>query len=101
MNSRIPHEYQIVAAFQSFEWKRGKQNEPQLKADSGMAHAVLQYPGYYSRVRLEVKEPVYLDGQGDGERALCGANMRVLLPMEFNGQDPDACPQCVEALSNS
>lgn len=101
MNSRIPVETEIVAAFQSFEWKRGKQNEPQLKADPGKVHAVIQYPGYFTGIRLEVKEPVFLDGRGSGERALCGANMRVLLPMKFNGQDPDACPKCLEALAKS
>ena len=101
MTPDLSREPETVAAFRSFEWKQGKQSFPQLKAEPGPVHAVRQYPGFMPRIRLEVKEPVYLDGRGDHERALCGASMRVLLPIKFNEQDPDACPACVEVLSKS
>lgn len=89
----------FVAAFRKFDWNRGRHNDPILQSDPGLAHAVRQFPGGYGNVNFETKEPLFLDGVGAGERALCGANVRALLPIEFNEQDPDACPKCVKMLS--
>lgn len=101
MKRGILEEPEFVAAFQKFDWKRGKHNEPALQSEPGPAHAYRQFPGAYPSVKFEVKEPLFLDGVGAGVNALCGVNVRVLLPIKFNGKDPDACPKCVKVLSGS
>lgn len=92
---------EMVAAFRKFDWKRGKQDEPELQENPGPMHAYRQFPGVYPSVNFKVKEPVFLDGIGAGVPAVCGLNVRVLLSYKFNGADPDACPKCVKILEEN
>lgn len=101
MTRLLWEEPEFVAAFHKFDWKRGKHNEPTLQAEPGLVHAFRQFSGHYPSVKFEVKDPLFLDGVGASVPALCGFSVRVLLPIKFNGEDPDACPKCVRVLSGS
>lgn len=94
-------EPEIIAGLTKFEWSKDKAWFPQLSPEPGLAHAFVQYPWRYKSIDLDVKEPVFYDGERDGTVAQCGATIRVLLPLKFNGKDPRACPRCVQALASA
>lgn len=62
---------------------------PKPPADPGPAHAV-RIPAF-----MMPKDVRFLDAWA---RALCGARVKVLLPIQFDGRDPDACPRCATAF---
>lgn len=90
---------EIVAGLTKFEWSKDKAWFPQLPPEPGTSHAVAQYQWRHRLIDLEVKEPIFYDSEGDGHISVCGAKIRVLLPLRFSDQDPDACPRCVKALA--
>lgn len=93
-------ESEFVVGLTKFEWSKDKAWFPQLSPDPGVSHAVEQHLWGYRLIDLGVNEPVFYDGIGGGHPSVCGIKVRALLPIKFNGQDPDACPRCVQALAD-
>jgi hypothetical protein len=56
--------------------------------DIGVVHALRR-----GRFRPRLKEP-YFTGRYEIDEALCGARVKVHLPLEFDPGDPDACQRC-------
>jgi hypothetical protein len=70
--------------------------DPVLPAEFGLVHAV-----QVGRVDLGLQEPDFLTSPLAYKTALCGAVVKVELPMEFDPGDEDSCPRCVgPALRN-
>ncbi len=59
-----------------------------LPADPELCHAVI----YNNRTH----EPVFLESWGYAT-ALCGRRVKVVLPVDFDPGDPDACQRCAGA----
>src|SRR5690554_5899893 len=62
-----------------------------LPADLGIVHAHVR-PMHHARRPLT--EPHFLDGLYVNE-AICGATIKVVLPVALDLGDPDACQRCV------
>ncbi len=70
--------------------------DPMLPAELGPVHAV-----HVSRVDRGLLQPEFLTSPLAYKTALCGAVVKVELPMEFDPGDEDSCPRCVgPALRN-
>ncbi|MDV7137077.1 hypothetical protein [Williamsia muralis] len=63
-----------------------------VPADPGDVHAVI---GGHPRTAHEA----HILERWEHERAACGRRMRVMLPVDFNAVDPDACPRCVREMA--
>ncbi|MFC9995783.1 hypothetical protein [Nocardia sp. NPDC127526] len=83
------------------EWTREKGTyERGLPEEPGEAHAFIPWKfthQYTLGPRIQTDRPTFLEG-GEAERAACGKFVKVLLPMEFDDSDPDACPKCVRQV---
>jgi hypothetical protein len=67
-----------------------------LPAEPGLVHAV-----QVSRADRGLRRPQFFTSPLTYKTALCGAAVKVELPMEFDPGDEDSCPQCVgPALRN-
>ena len=72
------------------------QIDPVLPDEFGPVHAV-----QVSRVDRGLLQPEFLTSPLAYKTALCGAVVKVELPMEFDPGDEDSCPRCVgPALRN-
>ena len=70
--------------------------DPALPDDFGPVHAV-----QVSRADRGLRQPEFLTSPLAYKTALCGAVVKVELPMEFDPGDEDSCPRCVgPALRN-
>ena len=80
---------------------------PELPEDLGRVHALLfDPPGSWTRqVRTRhwldrrVHEVTFLESAFESEEAACGRRMRVVFPMLFDTEEPDACPQCLDMVN--
>ncbi|GAA4699818.1 hypothetical protein GCM10023198_20630 [Promicromonospora umidemergens] len=83
----------VRAAYARYGMKRlalGAPPEPVVPDEPGPVHAVPS-----PRFRRPTA-PVYLEGTATSAIALCGRQVRVVMPAVFDGEDPDACPICAK-----
>lgn len=66
--------------------------DPCLPAEPGRAHAVLR--------RFKPREPEFYETPSYYLTALCGAAVKVVLPLTFDPGDPDACQSCASHMHN-
>ena len=78
------------AALENFFYERDAAgyHEPQLLEDPGTVHA-----------RWERSEVLDFVEYGNGLAAVCGRLVRVLLPLAFDSNGADACPDCARRLA--
>jgi hypothetical protein len=81
------------AALRRFD--KGHLGHPELPADPGTVHALVYINARGVIDVARPKEPDYIEGWHPAE-AICGARVRTLLPIQFNTDDPDACPKCIQ-----
>lgn len=68
-----------------------------LPAEPGIAHAVRRWPTL--RHHQRPKHPQFLPSYAYLP-ALCGAYVKVLLPIDFDEGDPDGCQSCAVHVHN-
>lgn len=79
------------AALTTFEQRRNP-------VDHRLDRYLPEDPGVVHAYRITAKGgPEFYDG--DGPASICGTRVRVRLPVEFNGEDPDACPRCASEVA--
>lgn len=90
----MPRERVFLVALTRYELQKDREHgghDPIAPEDPGTVHAVGLMP-YLAR---RTKEPQIL--RYDNE-AVCGAFVKLLLPLEFDPGDPDACQRCAGAV---
>lgn len=92
MRAARPRAYFATIVSYEEQWDREARTLRHVPpAESGLVHAV------WEREDLQPRTPQRRD-RWDG-LALCGAVVRMSLPLRFPPEDPDACPQCVAAVA--
>lgn len=89
------------AAFRHYDLLRDPvdhQLDPHLPEDPGLVHSVdissrRHYISVTTRKLTNAKQPVFADYSGE-YKAECLRTVRVVLPIKFDIDDPDVCPQC-------
>lgn len=73
-----------------------------LPEEPGLAHAVevVMRKGEPMRHELRSAQPVFLPSYGY-MTARCGSVVKVVLPLDYNERDPDACPACNQAIADN
>jgi hypothetical protein len=98
----------LYASFERVEHKRNMQTMDRYKVlpeEPGVAHALdVQstregdpWRKYGRGPRLAGRHGPYFYDHG-GPRAACGRSVLVALPLAFNAEDPDACPECADLV---
>lgn len=80
------------AALERYDMRRiehGAPPEPSVPDEPGVVHAI-------RTLTLRANEPQFLEGVGAGSQALCGASVRIIMPVRFQRDDPDACAACTK-----
>lgn len=72
---------------------RTRLRTPGLPAQIGLVHALNPLPE-----ETRIHEPWYIEDPHDYRAALCGARVKVILPVPYQGGDPDACWDCERVL---
>lgn len=84
----------FLAALTRYELQKDREHggyDPVPPEDPGKVHAL----GLIPHMAKRTKEPLVL--KYDNE-ATCGATVKLLLPVEFDPGDPDACQRCAGAV---
>jgi hypothetical protein len=97
----------LYVAFEQVEHKRDQRTLDRYKEvpdEPGLAHALdarntSEGDPWWRQERLAKgrfvrREPKFYSG--DGPRAACGQRVLACVPLEFNPEDPDCCPECAE-----
>ncbi|WP_405475683.1 hypothetical protein [Paenarthrobacter ilicis] len=68
---------------------------PAIPDEPGTIHALR--PTLTDRKLLNAH---FIEDTGDYRAAICGAKVKVVLPLTFKSEEEDACPECVEELAS-
>lgn len=83
------HAYLAAAEWHGDQTAKGLESHERLPEDPGTIHAIEL--GWTSR-------PVETIQVHDTRPALCGKSVRVVYPLKFKTEDPDACTTCAGEL---
>ncbi len=90
----------IMSALKRFDMHRDQQTKlfkPVLPEQFKEVHAISD-PSSVKRVAGSAREPYFMEGWEGYGIALCGAKVKVVLPVKFSSEDPKACKKCLEGL---
>ena len=94
---------QIMSALKRFKLERDpvtRKWHPRLPADFQTVHAVADVSSI-QRSPERAKDPYFLEGPNEYKPALCGAKVKVVLAIPFNGGEPRACNPCAQILKEA
>jgi hypothetical protein len=89
-----PHTY--LAALSRFDIPkdpRTRLHTPALPLQMGIVHALNSLPA-----EIGIRQPWYIEDPMDYRAALCGARIKVILPIPLTTKDPDGCWECQRLL---
>ncbi len=87
-------ERRFIAGLDRFDKKRDNghgTSYPTLPLNIGKVHAIHDSRWMPSGLHTE---PQFCDSPFEYKMALCGATVKVVLPLVFDPGDPDVCPGC-------
>jgi hypothetical protein len=85
------------AAARRYELRRAGEDhglDPVVPEDYGPVHAVLCEGGSFDGGDYDSESGVWFNRYG--HRAACGLTVRLIFPVPFDTNEPDACPRCVD-----
>lgn len=92
----------IMSALKRFSMQRDPQTKlfkPTLPEHFQDVHAIAD-PSMTKRTNKSARDPYFMEGWEGFGIALCGAKVKVVLPMEFSPEDPKACRKCTDGLED-
>lgn len=67
---------------------------PIIADDPGTIHAVRP-----ATTEPSLTAPYFIEDTGDYRAAICGAQIKVILPLTFKATEPGVCPECIEEIN--
>lgn len=53
-----------------------------------------------TRTEPTLTDPYFIEHTGDYRAAICGAQIKVILPLSFKTTEPGVCPECIEEIND-